>query len=52
MDRQDDDLGHTAAIPPFSDNQDSANDDEDDEDDDIGPQPMQKIGCKRMDERS
>ena len=42
MDHQDD-LG-TAIPPPVSDNQDS--------DDDIGPQPMQKVGGKKIDERS
>jgi len=31
-------------LPPLSDNQDS--------DDDIGPQPMQKVGGKKIDERS
>ena len=41
MDHQDD-LG--TAMPPLSDNQDS--------DDDIGPQPMQKVGGKKIDERS
>ena len=41
MDHQED-LG--TAIPPLSDNQDS--------DDDIGPQPMQKVGSKKIDERS
>ena len=46
MDHQDDLGGNTAAIPPLSDNQDS------DDDDDIGPQPMQKIGGKKIDERS
>ena len=50
---QDDDLGNTAATipPPLSDNQDSGVDDYDD-DDDVGPQPMQKIGGKKIDERS
>jgi hypothetical protein len=37
-----DDLG--TAIPPLSDSQDS--------DDDIGPQPMQRVGVKKVDERS
>jgi len=32
--------------PPLSDNQES------DDDDDIGPQPMQKVGGKKVDERS
>ena len=50
---QDDDLGNTSATipPPLSDNQDSGVDDYDD-DDDVGPQPMQKIGGKKIDERS
>ena len=39
-----DDIGTSAAIPLLSDNQDS--------DDDIGPQPMQKVGGKKVDERS
>ena len=45
-----DDEGNTATAisPPLSENQDS----NDDEDDDIGPQPMQKIGGKKIDERS
>ena len=46
MDHQDD-LGNTPVIlPPSSENQDS------DDDDDIGPQPMQKVGGKKIDERS
>jgi hypothetical protein len=39
-----DDIGTGTAILSLSDNQDS--------DDDIGPQPMQKVGGKRVDERS
>ena len=40
-----DDVPGTAICPPLSDNQDS-------DDDDIGPQPMQKVGGKKIDERS
>lgn len=40
-----DDVPGTAIPPPLSDNQDS-------DDDDIGPQPMQKVGGKKIDERS
>jgi NF-kappa-B-activating protein C-terminal domain len=51
--QQDDDLGDTAAaiLPLLSDNQHS-DDDDDDDDDDMGPQPMQKMGGKKIDERS
>ena len=45
MDQGDFGTTTTAAIPPLSDNQDS-------DDDMIGPQPMQKVGGKKIDERS
>ncbi|KAF8815356.1 DUF926-domain-containing protein [Phlegmacium glaucopus] len=38
-------LRQASSGPPLSDNQDS-------DDDDIGPQPMQKVGGKKVDERS
>ena len=46
MDQQQDDPGTVIHPPPLSeDNQDS-------DDEDIGPQPMQKVGGKKIDERS